>query len=500
MDVPGILLYCFYACLQMYFLMFVGLLSVWKKILDEKKSAVFSKVVFTLIIPLFQIVQISSAGTFKILALLWIIIVNFVLAMVVAYVITILFQKILKLEYRIRTSFAGMCSFPAMGALPLVIGNGYCFPGGPIESDPFCKDFFGVMVLSSVVLNYALFVVGYLLILADKTRNDEISTKMKYIWHTVISKIYIKNQTVLDIYEDFIPNTNKAKELFDFFEEKNKITAQKEETDKLDYIEYYNLAFDFVKSYIQIDRLKEFKERKELIISNLNQSPSIFPTSAKIYITDAQAKTILDQYSEWEKITKAKDPRFELKVETTGINLKMVLKSIISPPTTAFFLGMILAISRIREFMYDGNKYWSNLLDGFQLIISNLTTFIFVVIGVACFPKPNKNQKRKHLLINKVHIIFIFIIRFIVIPFIGILVIYFWKKVYGNECADSPVFRLVLFFPWCLPSSTTFSVLVTMTDYFFEEYGLLALLQNFSCIITLTLLNLIYFIIVGLEN
>ena len=56
MDVGGILLYCFYACLQMYILMFIGMLGVWKKILNEKKSKAFSGIVFVLIIPFFQIV------------------------------------------------------------------------------------------------------------------------------------------------------------------------------------------------------------------------------------------------------------------------------------------------------------------------------------------------------------------------------------------------------------------------------------------------------------
>ena len=84
-----------------------------------------------------------------------------------------------------------------------------------------------------------------------------------------------------------------------------------------------------------------------------------------------------------------------------------------------------------------------------------------------------------------------------IVPILGIFAIIFWKNVYGKECESSLVFRLVLFFPWCLPSSTTFSVLVNLTGYFFEEYGYLIMLQNFSCVITLTVLNMIYFLLVG---
>ena len=38
MDVGGILLYCFYACLQMYILMFIGMLGYGRRSLMRKKA------------------------------------------------------------------------------------------------------------------------------------------------------------------------------------------------------------------------------------------------------------------------------------------------------------------------------------------------------------------------------------------------------------------------------------------------------------------------------
>ena len=48
MNVLAILLYCFYAVLQMFIDMFVGMFSVWKNILDEKKSKFFNIVIITI--------------------------------------------------------------------------------------------------------------------------------------------------------------------------------------------------------------------------------------------------------------------------------------------------------------------------------------------------------------------------------------------------------------------------------------------------------------------
>ena len=69
-----------------------------------------------------------------------------------------------------------------------------------------------------------------------------------------------------------------------------------------------------------------------------------------------------------------------------------------------------------------------------------------------------------------------------------------------KRMCDISCISLSSFFPWCLPSSTTFAVLVSMSGYFFEEYGLLIMLQNFACVVLLTFENLVYFVIVGIDD
>ena len=152
MEVGEILLYCFYACLQMFILMLIGMLSVIKHILNKKKSQIFSQLAFGLVIPFFHIIQIGKAGTKNILKLLWIIELNFIVAMIVSYIISFIAQKVFNLEIRVKNSYAAMITFPAVGALPMVIGYGYCFPGGPIEHDDFCSIFRGIMMLSVAIL------------------------------------------------------------------------------------------------------------------------------------------------------------------------------------------------------------------------------------------------------------------------------------------------------------------------------------------------------------
>ena len=509
MDHVGILLYCFYACLQMYFLMFIGMIAVKKKILTIHNSKIFSTLTFIIVIPFNNAINVGFAGTYDILKLIWIIELNFTLAMLVSYILTILFHYLFKMEVRTKQSFAAMCSFPAVGALPLVIGNGFCFPNGPIEHDPYCKKFLGIMILSVMVLNYALFVFGYILILLDRKTSENISGKIGFIWHEFIKDVHFgKNYTVISWFKYFFKKEkiNSINEIYDLFSKENELPGNFRYVNTLESIniktyQYYCKALDLCEENNDKSdnhKIKELTELREKININLNKDPIKYPIDYTLKISPSDEKYIEKKYDEWEKKIKENFPNFEGEKSDVNVHKDLILKSLISPPTIGFSLGVLFGVSKLREIIWGGSIYFSNLMDGLDLFQKVLTPFLFLVIGVACMPKSEEEKKnKKPILITKIHFIIIFILRFLIIPFLGILAVFLWKKLYKKECESSTVFRLILFFPWCLPSSTTFSVLVNMSGYFFEEYGYLIMLQNFSCIITLTLLNMIYFFIVG---
>ena len=497
MDVLAILIYCFYAVLQMFINMFVGMLSVWRNILDEKKSKFFSQASFGIVIPLFHIMKIANASTYDVLKLLWVIEVNFIVSMIITYIISFSLQKILKLEVRVKESFNAMMTFPAVGALPIVIGYGYCFPGGPIEHDPFCKTFQGIMMLSVLALTLGLYFFGTILLLSDKKNSENLEIKLKYVWHVVVENVYNnKNYSVLEMFEKYYKIQENALKDFLTFQEKNKITDFNNNN-----IEYYNNAFDMVENNLNTEKKSEFDEFKTNVLNNLEKKPPIFPINLNIKITENNQKIIDKEFENWLNEQKKLDPNFEVKMSEVRVDFFSLLKLLNAPPTNSFYLGLILGLSFIREIIFNSsNIFWFNFIDGINTISNTFSPFLFLVIGVACLPKNKKNENKKDkkpFLINKTHVLLIFLVRFIIIPILGVLAVWFWREIYAKEIKSSVVFRLILFFPWCLPSSTTFAVVVNMTGYFFEEYGYLVMLQNFSCIVTLTLLNMIYFLIIG---
>jgi hypothetical protein len=299
------------------------------------------------------------------------------------------------------------------------------------------------------------------------------------------------------MFEKYYKIQENALKDFLTFQEKNKITDFNNNN-----IEYYNNAFDMVENNLNTEKKSEFDEFKTNVLNNLEKKPPIFPINLNIKITENNQKLIDKEFENWLNEQKKLDPNFEVKMSEVRVDFFSLLKLLNAPPTNSFYLGLILGLSFIREIIFNSsNIFWFNFIDGINTISNTFSPFLFLVIGVACLPKNKKNEEnkkdKKPFLINKTHVLLIFLVRFIIIPILGVLAVWFWREIYAKEIKSSVVFRLILFFPWCLPSSTTFAVVVNMTGYFFEEYGYLVMLQNFSCIVTLTLLNMIYFLIIG---
>ena len=704
--------------------MATGFFAFKRKMFSSRSISMVSEILFVFLIPLYGVVEITRIGTLEILNLFWILIVNFVINLVISYLISILCHYTFKLDERIRESFNLVCTIPAMGALPLVIGKAFCFPGGPIEGDKYCDSLIGLMMLCYFVVCIAVFLIGFLLIFSDKVRSNGIQEKMIYLWHVLVDKFFKKDYTILYLFNKYLKDKKKAEELFEkftkehgedmkqvsyerreepyhrkkspydvnrnsvkegdvviedvkglddnpngvavnnqdsyfnqssisensdednddypdniaqnpksqtfvdrtaklldqfvvFFERKEsfypghdirkkfekEVKKQKtdvyfnksgkhfkvdigievpiennnEDTKKIrantfhtkprgfllqtsekfkkeqmnisnredkekeplerdmevqldvepkenhkpiisntplqeikeevaplkksnsDIIKnYYQSCFDMIEEdpdNFNLELIKEYEEIKKEILHKVCHNPPKYPIvrCAKI---DRETVALINK--EWETF----EPKLKLMsssfkgIPSTGIDTNLLLTKIFSPPTLSVLLGLILSLSKIRELIFnESNHYWSNIVDGLYTMDKVMVPFLFLLIGLSSASTKGLSM---NVPLKKTHIIIVFILRFLVIPFLGILVIYIWKEAYGGIVKESFAFRIILFFPWCLPSAPNMAVIVNLTQYFFEEYGYLILIQNISCVVTLTVLYMIYFITVGL--
>ena len=853
MNYLNTFLFSLYATIQTYIFMGCGIYGYKRGFFSSKSIAVISQLLFVFLIPLYGILEVSRIATMAILNLFWILVVNFVSALIISYTLTYICHKIFKLDERIKFSYNIITAIPAMGALPLVIGKAFCFPNGPLEGDIHCDNMVGLQMMCYLIVCISVFLCCYVLILTDKIFNNNVQNKMIYLWHILIQKKFKKDETILYLFKKYLKDHKKSDELFEkftnehgndlsnlnydvlckfdghhilkkhskhhnkkdsmknpsmknpsmkknihsnkkesfnvlmnkqiiespikkrssfykksgilqeaaksynmknpfshnfevfdkleksmdeidlvhgndaeanyndsYFKDQSEISEEpnenssteskkngeeeessedtiynetfsksssssssseknkkinknhkkrnntlyikhtnihkdeqfivlfenkesfypghnpkikfdsnykkiseevffsksgkyikfdynmkvpknglknksksfylkggeiskgipsfklqnnksfkikqnksmtvknsnnnnihnfdiknseketnnnlqtkennqnnnnntntndkyletndifleerkKEEkevemtnlTDKQLILNYYNSAFDIIESdpdNFNLQLLNEYEEMKEEILSKIQQSPPQFPIVRSAKIDSNLIDVISKEWKDFELKLSSDNKSFK-KNKEEKIDINILLGKCVSPPLLAVIIGFILSVSNVREIIFNKNHFWGNILDGLGVIDKVFAPLLILLMGISI---ASTNGLSMNSPLTKLHLIMTFVLRFFVIPGIGLIFIFIWKEVYGGVVKESTVFRIIMFFPWCLPCAPNISVIVNLTQYFFEEYGYIILLQNAACIVTLTVLYLIYFVLIGL--
>ena len=82
MEVGFTLLYCVLACIQIYILMAIGFICYLKRIFNPNISSIISKILLSLIIPLYFTFQLAEVVDMKILKTFWVLIINSIIQLI----------------------------------------------------------------------------------------------------------------------------------------------------------------------------------------------------------------------------------------------------------------------------------------------------------------------------------------------------------------------------------------------------------------------------------
>lgn len=425
-------LYCVLSCIQMYILMAIGYISYYRKILNSKNNGYISAILINYLIPIYVIVKLSQVVDTTLLNTYWILIVNFVVELIVGYFLSLLFHIILKMDIRIKECFAAINMVPALGALPLVIAKGFCFPSGPVDGDPLCNDFLGLVMLCLLIFNFSIYVIAYFLFAIDSV---EIEPKLEILWHKVLNKFYNGKDITM---ERMMKEYMKKDSCFIMKEEKNELPIEEKEI-----IDYYKNKFSIIESNINKDKQKEYEERKRTIIDKLSMTPQRLPVTQSITINSEIYSYIQTEWIQQEQKIKEHNPDFNLNISYLSIKPNDIIKKLLSPPLVAIILGIMLSQSKIRRIIYSSSSnYWSNIVDGALVITQEYTPLLFGLMGLSCV---TANTNSSQLLATKTHVAVLLLIRFLIMPFIGMFNIYMWTEYYGGIVKSSIAYRLLMF-------------------------------------------------------
>ena len=494
MEIFFTLLYCVLACLQIYILMSIGFIAQLKKIITPTFSSSLSKILLSLIIPLYFTLQLCEVVDMEILKTFWILIINSIIELICGYFLSKLFHVALKMDVRIKESFSAMNMIPALGAFPLVIAKGFCFPSGPIETDPFCKNFLGIVMLCLLVFNVCIYLLSFIMFSWDKNCCIKINFMLQILNHKFMKKFFNKNLTVFFLFKKFVKNDVDCFNLFENFEKKFDFSVENEEKIK----EYYFNVLDIVESNLNENKKNEFEIEKKKIFDDLINVPQKLPFTKNIEINNEKFNFLKEEFKKIDN--KLILNEYEKNINSQKIEFKFstLLNRIITAPIISILFGIILVVSKNNLIIFNSkNLYWSNIMNGFKLLINTYTPFIFGTMGISCVN--SYYEDKSEIISNKKHIFVQLIIKFLLLPFIGIFNIFMWKKFYGGIVKESTAYRLIMYSHWCLPPPANMTLIVHLTGFFGKEFGYLVFICNVFSIVGLTILHLIYFILVGLN-
>ncbi len=349
------LLYCIFSCLQIYILMSIGYLCEIKKILKPQINRQITNIILNLIIPLYFIIQLSKVVDMEIMETFWILIINTIISFSCGYFLLILFHLILKMDVRIKQSFAAMNMIPALGGFPIVIAKGFCYPSGPIENDPRCNDFLGIVMLTLLLFNVSVYIIAYLLFVHDKNLNNEIDGMMFFSWHKMIKNYYKKNYTVMYLFYKFIDKNKNSNEIFEEFENSYFLP----DNNIQDNINYYEKCFEIIEDNLNYEKKDEYIKRKEKILFDLKSNPQKLPFTRSVKVNDEIYKNLKNDFElENNELISISNPSYKYKQEKVKIEIQFLLNKIITPPIVSLLLGIIMVISKTRLIVFNSNIFF----------------------------------------------------------------------------------------------------------------------------------------------
>lgn len=167
-----------------------------------------------------------------------------------------------------------------------------------------------------------------------------------------------------------------------------------------------------------------------------------------------------------------------------SITFSLVLKKIHYPAVIGCILGLLIGISGMRDILFSSNHYITDVYSAITIVTKSTVPFLYIAVWISMTSISSIDLM--HTPISKKYIIVSFIERFIILPGIGILWLWIWKTYYGGIILTSPVVRITLFFPFCLPCASTIAVVVNIVKCFAEETAMLLFFHNTSIVILLT--------------
>ena len=265
-------------------------------------------------------------------------------------------------------------------------------------------------------------------------------------------------------------------------------------SNKIDVEIYYKTLFDTIEEHLNDSQKKAFNEHKHLIFQNLRKDISVFPIIEGISLPMNRINFVEEEWKKLEDYSKKNN--LELKLEGTNFTItwKLIVSKIFSPPIIGCVLGLMFGISSISTILFSPNHFISNVIQIISIYHRSIIPLLFTCTG---FTLMSSKSLILNSAFNKLHLGLSFLVRGVLVPFLGLAFIYLMRKYYGGEVESDRMLRFAMYVVWSLPTSSNLIVILNLVMHFREELGYILMWQIALMFINVTLNFLIYFSTIG---
>jgi predicted permease len=256
---------------------------------------------------------------------------------------------------------------------------------------------------------------------------------------------------------------------------------------------YYDRVFQIIEEDLNTAAKSDYGIEKNRIVHNLQDFPTKFPIVRSFHVDTEILKEVNQEFANYELAIKSLIPEFKL-TEYTRKSIVFILGKVYYPPIIGCFLGLLIGLSGMRDILFSENHYLKNFFDICSVVTVVNVPFIYVTAGFAFAALKGINRD---MILTKKDMLMGVVIRFLILPCIGLLWVYIWTTYYGGIVLESKVVRLSIFIPFCLPISPLIVVFLNIVNFYLEETAYQMLVQHIAAPALLTVMLLVYFITLG---
>lgn len=267
---------------------------------------------------------------------------------------------------------------------------------------------------------------------------------------------------------------------------------------------YYSYLEDHIIKAIEKENINS--KKKEKIIQDLKKefgdiikltndhSVPQFLVIKSIYFSNKDIEKLDQVWIDYKTKMEKMGIIVKLNVPFESISATAIINRIVNPPVLGCLLGIAVGISGLRDTLFNPNHYLQNVFSAITYGSKPMITMLMAMVGYNLLNVPKYD---KHFTLTKRQLVFIFLVCFILYPAIGLGVTAFLKYVLGGIFAKSRVFLFLIYLPFFLPVTPTYTLVVNLTDkYYFEEYNYTLARQLLFMIFSCTFLVVVYFVLI----